>query len=105
LSAQINKPEVSYALNPMDEIFKGDILKTAKEFEDKESQDTLVESTEKTVLHPKKKKLNKKAERKLEEKENQNSSNVNLVKSKKNIKKKLGLKIKKKLPVNKKVKG
>lgn len=38
LAAQVNKPEQSYALNPMDEIFQGDILSKAKELEKQENQ-------------------------------------------------------------------
>lgn len=38
LAAQMNKPEQSYDLNPMDEIFKGDILNKAEEFEEQENK-------------------------------------------------------------------
>lgn len=32
---QTNKPKLSYALNPVDEIFKGDLLEKAVEIEEK----------------------------------------------------------------------
>lgn len=32
---QANKPELSYAFNPTDDIFKGDLLEKAKEIEEK----------------------------------------------------------------------
>jgi len=35
MAQQANKPELSYALNPTDEIFKGDLLEKAKEMEEK----------------------------------------------------------------------
>ncbi|XP_078051291.1 ribosome biogenesis protein BRX1 homolog, partial [Augochlora pura] len=38
LVQEISKPKESYSLNPMDEIFKGDVLETAKELEEKEAK-------------------------------------------------------------------
>ena len=100
LSAQINKPEQSYDLNPMDEIFKGELLEKAGEFEEKENQD-VSNSSSSTEKIAKKKKSNKKIQQKIKGKEVGNSGTIKVTKPTKN---KLGLKIKKKSIVNKKVK-
>lgn len=102
LTAQANKPEESYALNPMDEVFKGELLEKAREFEEEEIQNdrsstsAVVENRKlkkNKLLKQKKQKLGDKAEKK---------SLVSTNKNPKPAKKKLGLKIKKKSIVNKK---
>ncbi|XP_011501837.1 PREDICTED: ribosome biogenesis protein BRX1 homolog, partial [Ceratosolen solmsi marchali] len=97
VSAQLNKPKESYALDPMDDIFKGDILQVAKELEEKENQNTSTTPTKEKVSLTKKKKLGKIMKKKSNlQTKNANFSVSNVVKIKKSIKKKPGLKIKKK---------
>lgn len=104
LAAQANKPEKSYELNPMDEIFKGELLEKAEEFEEKENQSKPAsDSSTAKSPKPKKKKL-RKVKRKFEGGEKENKS-TNSVKNTKPANKKPGLKIKKKSLVNKKIKS
>ncbi|XP_028049249.1 ribosome biogenesis protein BRX1 homolog [Monomorium pharaonis] len=58
MTQQINKPELSYMLNPTDEIFKGDILEKATEMEEKFKTDNSKNS--KKPLKNKVKKIKKK---------------------------------------------
>ncbi|XP_012265209.2 ribosome biogenesis protein BRX1 homolog [Athalia rosae] len=49
LVAEANKPEESYALNPLDEMFKGDPLTTAAKFEELEKQEAEIKSKTENV--------------------------------------------------------
>lgn len=62
LAQEANKPEQSYALNPTDEIFKGDLLEKALEVQKKfETSNKNEEITERKIKQTKKKPVTKKA--------------------------------------------
>ncbi|KAJ8688374.1 hypothetical protein QAD02_024169 [Eretmocerus hayati] len=93
LAAQINKPEKSYHLNPMDEIFKGDVLEKAEKLQEEENEHMEDQSTQNTT-RPMKKMKKKFQPSKKKEKENTNS--IKKKKAGKLQKNKSGVKIKKK---------
>lgn len=71
---QANKPKESYALNPVDEIFKGDPIEKALELQSKDKEDEEVEKKEtpkRTIIRKKKspsKQLNKQLNKKVKKK-------------------------------------
>lgn len=73
---QANKPKESYALNPVDEIFKGDPIEKALELQSKDKEDKEIEKKEspkRTIMRNKKKKspskqLNKPLNKKVKKK-------------------------------------
>lgn len=83
ISAEASKPEESYALNPLDEIFKGDPDTVATKFEKLEQQE--IEKADETGTNVQRKKFTKKKPKKhFVGKKNKNKKTTTIAKKIKN---------------------